>query len=345
MEEISPQLESASGDTARADASLPGGFGTFFLAIAALALLRIALGFISLPDSALPAVNILLAILFVAAPVFAEFFGANAPWKASRAAMFLVGGVACHVLFGYLTLKSGGVAAGVCNAIAQMGLATWCVGLGALLGVGLRDKNLLIPISIFGAAYDFYLVIAPAGLPGAGLTKHIIQTAPKVFTSVAAQVPAVSSHAATGRAEVGTYIGPADLVFLAAFFIVVFRFKMNARLTLMLMAPVLVLYMLVVLTTGIALPALVPIGACILVANWKYFNLKRDEWIATIGVAVFCAAFLTWGMLRKRAEPAEPSPPASAPVRQGSATTPAPTSSSPHQSRFRTSPGSTPDRP
>lgn len=304
-------IQDASGLGARRDPTLPGGYWTFFAAVAILAAIRVAIGFISLPFSAIGPVNLLLAAIFVAVPVLAEFFGANARWSWKVALLFILFGVLVQVGFAILATGSGGAASGVFNAVAQIGLDTWGLGLGALLGTSLRDKNLLIPISIFGAAYDYYLVIAPAGLPGAGLTRHIIQTAPKVFNSVAAQVPAVNSQAATGKAAVGSFVGPADLVFLAAFFVVVFKFKMNARLTVGIVAPVLVLYMLAVLMFGIALPALVPIGICIVAANWRHFNLKRDEWLTTLGLAVFCAAFILWGMSRQRhaqEQQVEPSP-------------------------------------
>src|SRR4051812_1716588 len=178
---------SAPSEDARPDPTLPGGFSTFFVILGVMALVRIGLGFISLPDAALLGVNLLLAVVFVATVILAEFLGANSKWNAKSATAFLIGGVVAQVIFVFLASRASGIFYGLSNAAGQIGLSTWCVGLGALLGINLRDKNLLIPVSIFGAAYDFYLVIAPAGAaPGAGLTKHIVQTAPKVFTSVAA---------------------------------------------------------------------------------------------------------------------------------------------------------------
>lgn len=288
----------------RPDPTLPGGYGAFFSAIAVLAAIRIAVGFVSLPESAIGLTNLILAALFVAVPVLAEFFGANAPWTWKVALYFLLGGIVVQILFGIAAGDLTGAGAGLANAISQAGLDTWCVGLGALLGTALRDKNLLIPISIFAAAYDIYLVLTPAGI-----TKAFIKAAPKVFTSVAAQVPAVTTHAATGRAAVSTYVGPADLVFLAAFFIVIFRFKMNPRLTLFFMAPVLVIYMLAVLLFDISLPALVPIGTCVLAANWRHFKLSRDEWLATGVVFLLCAGLIGWSMSRRRPEPEQQAAP------------------------------------
>ena len=337
---VAPAVEQ---DSPRPDMSLPGGFSIFFIVLGVLALIRIGLGFVSMDGTAAIILNLLLAVIFVGVVIVAEFFSANSRWNIKGAVWFLVGGIFAQIGFAMLSAFSSGVLSGLCNAFAQIGLSTWCVGLGALLGIGLRDKNLLIPVSIFGAAYDFYLVIAPAGLaPGAGLTRNMVQHAPKVFTSIAAQVPSVSPHPITGKAIVGSYVGPADLVFLAAFFIIVFRFKMNPRLTIGLIVPVLILYMLAVLMFRIPLPALVPIGACILIANWKHFNLKRDEWLATGLVALLCAAFLTWGLLRQSKQqepPTEPSTTANGQATSGSEAMPGPANSNPQKSPSPTAPG------
>lgn len=327
----------------RPDPTLPGGLPTFFVVIGLLNALRVALGFISLPLSALDTVNTLLAVLFVAVPVLACFFGANSRWRPSLAGLVLGCGVLAQVLFTFLTYKTQGALSGVMNALAQMGLATWCVGLGGLLGSGLRDKNLIVPVAIFGAAYDFYLVLTPAGI-----TNKVMEAAPKILQNVAAQVPSVSAHAATGKAEVMTYVGPADLVFLSAFFVVIFRFKMNPRLTLALMAPVLVAYMLAVLKFELALPALVPIGTCVLIANWRYFKLSRDEILSTVVLAALCCGLILWSLSRRKPEPAPtpaPSPQAAAPAPGGSARKPVTAGPSSRPSLRPIAPGNKPSPP
>lgn len=325
------------------DPTLPGGWKTFFAIVGVLALLRVVVGMISLPRTALPAVNTLLAILFVAVPVFACFFSSNYRWKPMRAVWFLLAGVAVHALFAVGAFYTKGIPSGVLNAISQVGMATWCVGLGSLLGSALRDKNLVLPVAIFGAAYDIYLVLTPAGI-----TNKALKAAPAIFQGVAAQVPAVSATPATGKAEVLAYVGPADLVFLTAFFVIIFKFSMNPRLTLALMVPALAAYLLAVLAFGIALPALVPIGLCVLIANWRYFQLSKSEVISTLGLAGFCALFILWGLSRRQAaeqeQPVEPSPQAAVPAPRGSEARPGTSAPGPRPSTLQTAPGSTKGR-
>lgn len=332
----------ASDSGAKADAKPVGtgvGLRWFFLLLAVMAAVRIETGLVSIPVGALPAVNTLLIVLFVSVPILAVFCGADAKWSPARAGAFIAAGVAAQIAFTFLAKATLGPISLTANAVAQAGLLTWCLGLGALLGSGLRDKNLLIPVSIFGAGYDIYLVLTPAGI-----TNNILKEAPAVFTSMAAQVPAVTQHPTTGRAVVGTFIGPADIVFLTALFVVVFRFRMNPKLTLTLVAPALVLYMLAVLLFDISLPALLPIGACVLAANWRYFRLTKDEWMATGFVALAMAGLIGWSLSRRppETEPqAVPSPSASAPTPQESAETPGPVSAGQPGSQRPTAPGST----
>jgi hypothetical protein len=103
-------------------------------------------------------------------------------------------------------------------------------------------------------------------------------------------------------------MGPADPLFLGMFFYAVHKFQMRAKETLLWMVPALALYLVVVLAFGSktffgislgALPALVPIGAVLVLVNRKEFHLTREERISTIGVAVLCvaaivAAFIVW---------------------------------------------------
>lgn len=318
------------------------GLRRFFLILSLMAVLRVATGLIGVPQEWLLPLSLLLTGIFVAAPILALFFGADANWTPARAGAGIGLGVAAQIVFTLLATTTRGPASLIFNAIAQAALVTWCLGLGALLGSALREKNLLIPVSIFGAAYDIFLVLTPAGI-----TNNILKEAPAVFTSIAAQVPAVAQHPTAAHAVVKTFIGPADLVFVAALFVVVFRFKMNPKLTLSLLAPVLVLYMLIVILTDISLPALLPIGACVLAANWKYFNLSREEWLATGGVAVCMGALIAWSLFRGSAqkEPqAEPSPTEDVQAPEGSARKPAPASRNPLPSKPPTAPRNTPDR-
>jgi hypothetical protein len=297
----------------RPDPTLPGGIPLFFLGLGVLAVLRIVIGYVSLPLAWLPATNLILAILFLAVPIVSLFFASNATWKWQTAAAFVVGGLA--VQFGFIALdhyiRLPAPVAGVLVAIAQGALACWCAGLGALLATRIREKNIILPIAIFLAAYDFFLVLAPVGF-----TKQLLKVAQPVFVKVAAQIPAISARPTHGLAQAGAYVGMADLVFLAMFFIALFRFRMRTRQTLYAVVPALIVYLLIVMLFGgqqIAgfplgqLPAMVPIGLTVLIVNWREFELKKDEKAATIVLAVLAIAVVAFIATRPKPRP-EPEP-------------------------------------
>ncbi|MFI5386629.1 MAG: hypothetical protein ACHQ50_10970 [Fimbriimonadales bacterium] len=297
----------------RPDPTLPGGIPLFLLALAALALVRVGIGYVSLPLAALPATNVAIAALFLAVPIVALFFAANSHWSWRGAAKFVAGGLVLQ--FGLIalgnTVRLPGPVAGVLIAVAQCGLACWCAGLGALLATLIREKNILLPIAIFLAAYDFFLVLTPWGYG-----ERIRKTFLPVLANVAGQIPSVSAAPTHGLARPGAYVGMADFVFLAMFFIALFRFRMRTRQTLFWVLPALILYMLVVMMYGnqelvgfklSALPAMVPIGLAVLIVNWREFQLKRDEKLATLGLAAFVLVILTFAATRPKPQ-AEPSP-------------------------------------
>jgi hypothetical protein len=279
----------------------------FFYVIGALALLRILIGFVTLPLAVLPVVNGLLVMVYLAAPILAIFFAADHPWRPSHAVAFLVGGLAVWggmIALDVLVLGRQGPISGVARAVQDAGLATWCVGLGALLATLVRDKNILIPIAIFLAIYDAFLVLTPVG-PTAQFLEHM----PEVLHTGGMSVPAVADRPTGGRAAISATVGPADLVFLGAFFIALFRFRMRTEATLRWTLPALIVYMVLVGLFGIPLPALIPIGIVLVAVNWREFRLTRDEKISTAVVVVIGLALLAWGLTRPRpAPPPEPAP-------------------------------------
>ncbi|HVT12253.1 MAG TPA: hypothetical protein VHE55_08295 [Fimbriimonadaceae bacterium] len=304
----------------RPDPSLPGGIPLFFLGLGILAAIRVLLGYVSFPLAWLPPINLSLAVLFLAVPIVALFFAGNANWTWKTAAIFVGGGIAVQIgiiLLGESVPMPGPVA-GILTAIAQAALGCWCAGLGALLATLIKEKNILLPIAIFLAAYDFFLVLTPWGF-----TQKLLKVAQPVFTKVAAQIPVVSAAPTHGVARAGAYVGMADLVFLAMFFIALFRFRMRTRQTLYAVLPALIAYLLIVLLLGryeVAgfslgqLPALVPIGLAVLIVNWREFDLKKDEKLATAVLALLAVGFLVFAATRPKpqAEP-EQRAPASAP--------------------------------
>lgn len=305
-----------------------GGLGTFFAVLVALFLLRILAANLALPLAAAGLASLLATFVFVAAPILALFSAARFPWTARSALVFLVIGVALHA-GGYLVaervLGGRGIGAVILLSLGQAGLMLWCLGLGALVSQKISDKNLLLPISIFLAGFDAFLVFAPTGP-----TKVLVEQRPEVFEAVAMQVPRIPTpETATGAVQALAYVGPADLFFLAMFFVALFRFDMRTRTTFLAILPVLFAYLLVVLFLGhvrlgpvslAMLPALVPIGLTILIVNWREFRMTAQEKALTAVVGLLAVGLAAAGFIlaarQKQAQPAAPSPKVGVPVEQ-----------------------------
>lgn len=288
---------------------MPGGIALFLCTLAVLAIIRILLGYIAFPLATLPALNLFLAVVFVGAPVLALYYGSNAFWTWKTATAFIVGGILVQVgLMVALTyIRVPPQIGGVMVAIAQAALPCWCVGLGALLATRIKEKNIILPIAIFLAAYDFFLVLTPSGF-----TQKLLKVAQPVFVKVAGQVPMASAAPNSGMARASEYIGMADFVFLAMFFVALFRFRMRTRATLFAVIPALVVYLLIVRLFGnqeilgfslSALPAMVPIGLAVLIINREEFDLNKEEKLTTAVLAVLAVAFVAWAATRPKSSP------------------------------------------
>ena len=283
-----------------------GGMKIFLLTLLGLVILRTALGFVLFPDSLLLIANLLIGAIFLGAPMVALFFAGREVWTPPKAAAFLVGGLVLQFGLAVLLRQVPSLASGpfvnLIVAVSQAGLPIWTGGLGALIATLLKDKNMILPIAITLAILDLILVLTPIGT-----VNQVMQRAPQVFTSVALNVPKVQSTQtpvkAGHRLEAMGYAGPADFVFLSMFFVALFRYNMRTKETLYSVVPTLLLYLVLVSLINVPLPALVPIGAVILIVNRKEFVLSKDEKIATIGVAVVGLAFLIYGMTRPRPRP------------------------------------------
>jgi hypothetical protein len=302
-----------------------GGLKPYLAVLLGLAAVSLLLGFMGVPIPLIPIFTIVVTGIFVIAPFFGLYLGASAaacrvgssqvPW----AALLLLLGVVGHV--GSIALLQYGLVSGLVAAltavIGQAGLITWCLGLGGLLGLLVKDKNMLIPIAVFLALFDAFLVLTPVGL-----TKQVMEKHPQVQQSVSLVIPKVVEAPTSGPVAPLAYIGPADLLFAAMFFTVLFRQGMRTRATLAWLGPVLVLYLAGALLLG-PLPALVPIGLCVLLVNWREFNLNKEEWLSTGVVAALGIGLLTWGMTRPRPQ-AEPLPKEPVLGAQGSGGSPPP---------------------
>ncbi|MCW5942482.1 MAG: hypothetical protein KIS66_09640 [Fimbriimonadaceae bacterium] len=271
----------------------------FFSVLAMLAVLRVVLGLVPVPLGWVPAASLLVTMFFVFVPIVALFRVAGHAWTPRLATGLLAGGVLVHVGLGFAAqglLRNEGPVAAFLTAFAQAGLLTWCLGLGGLLATMIREKNMLLPIAIFLAGFDIFLVLTPAGP-----TKYVVENRPEILQAVAYQVPSV------GTAAPLAYIGPADFLFLGAFFIALFRFQMQTKRAFYWMVPTLIVYLLTVVLFGSvriggvalgALPALVPIGFCVMLTNLREFRLSRDEKWATLVVALLAVGIVVFGATR-----------------------------------------------
>lgn len=304
----SPELQQTEAKTKSRD-----GIFVFFATLACLAALRLVIAFVPAPLAMVQALSIVVTIIFVAAPIFALFRAASSPWSPKLAMAFIVGGVVVHV---GLALLAGSLPMSflvpLLISIAQIGLVTWCVGLGALLTTKLKDKNLLIPVTIFLGGFDLFLVFSPVGP-----TRMIMQAAPKVLPAVGYAIPKIIT--APSAAPVAPYaiVGPADFVFMAMFFVALYRFDMRPRPTFLALVPTLLAYLILSAFLG-SIPLLPPIALVVLIVNLREFKLNKEELASTIAVAVLCAGLVIWGLTRPK-PPSEPEKPAPVPAVRGSA--------------------------
>lgn len=272
-----------------------GGLRTFAWLLAGLAGLSLALAFAPIPPPLVRPVAIVVGVVFIALPVYAIFRAASHTWTPKLAWSFIGVGVVMHVGLTYMSAITGkGVVAAILAALGQTGLMVWCVGLGALLTTLLKEKNLLLPVSLFLASIDIFLVLTPIGP-----TKIILQVAPNLLNTIAWHVPKVQENPTFGPVAATAHIGPADFLFMAMFFVAIFRFQMRAKQTLMWLAPTLLAYMLIVMFAG-PLPALVPIGLCVLTVNFKEFKLSKEEWASTGLVVAIGIGLIAFGATRPK---------------------------------------------
>lgn len=262
----------------------PNHRGTTFFLITLVALFgaRLFIDMVRLPASTADALQVVTTLVFVAIPLFALYRASADEWPVSKAATFFGVGVGLHILgkvIAHFAFKDLGFGSVLFEAIAQTGLMIWCAGLGALIASLLKDKNLILPVAIFLACFDMFLVFNPAG-PTAVMLKY----APQIFKAVAIKVP--SGVGIQPLVE----IGPADFMFLMMFFVAVHKFGMRSRQTAIWMIPTLIAYLFVVLFLGKmsmgpislgALPALLPMGLVVLLVNLPEFQMNKEEKLGT----------------------------------------------------------------
>lgn len=285
--------------------------------VGALFLLRIVLGFVLLPPGVALVLDFVVTVVFVTVPILAVFRAAQSPWTAKMGAVFVAAGAAAHVLGTVLLIKvlpAAGPATVVVQSLVQAGISFWTLGLGALVAVMIKDKNLILPVAVFLAGLDMFLVFNPDAP-----TAKIVRQNPAIFQSMAYKVPSARAEAPgapTGAQVVPrAFIGPADLLFIAAFFVLLTRFKMRVSETVRWLVPVMLVYLALVLIPQLGLsmlPALVPIGGTVLLVNRNEFSMSKEEKGMTWGAIVLAVALAGFGLFRHfttktGAAPPEPS--------------------------------------
>ena len=285
----------------------------FALWLLVLCGLRLLIGLVEVPVAMIPISSLAVSVLFVAAPVIALFRGAAFPWTWKSSLVAVLVGVGLQLgTFVLMRQVRVPMVAGIVDSLGQAGLITWCLGVGGLLSASLRDKNMLVPIAIFLALFDIWLVFVPEGPVG-----QIARGTQENLARIAYHIPAVATRSSGGFARNLAYIGPADFLFLGMFFVALFKFKLRTKATARAMVPALALYLLVVLlfpgvhvgpiTLG-ALPALLPIGAVVLGVNWREFKMTQEEVVTTVVLVVLGACILVWRFKVNADSPPAPLP-------------------------------------
>lgn len=168
-------------------------------------------------------------------------------------------------------------------------VAVGCTFLGILLSPIIREPNVLLPVALVSMPIDFLGAMTPIGF-----TAHIVAQHPDFVKHISVKVPGVGSATHYGGLAPIGFIGPGDVLFVAFFFAVVLRLNMNVRGTFWWIYGLLTATMLFVLSPfGFNIAALVPMGLAVLIANFHYFKLKREEVFATLYAGLLIMALVT----------------------------------------------------
>ncbi len=166
---------------------------------------------------------------------------------------------------------------------------------GYLVSFILREPNIVLPVACLAALVDVWTVIA-------GPTAEFIKNAPHVVNAVSAAIPDIGG-AAHDFAPI-SFIGPADFIFFSVFLGATARLKMAPDRTFWFAFPLLTIGMASVVESlfPIGLPALTLIGISVILANRKFFRLKKEEYVAIIVVgAILLTAMIAITPVVRRA--------------------------------------------
>jgi len=164
-----------------------------------------------------------------------------------------------------------------------------CAFFGILLSRIVREANVLLPVALVAMPIDYLGAMTPIGF-----TQNAVANNPALVQALSVPVPAVGggAHHHGALHPIG-FIGPGDALFMAFFFAVALRLDLNRRGTFWWMYGLLTATMLLVLFTDVNVAALIPMGLAVLIANFRFFKLKREEVFATVYAAALILALVT----------------------------------------------------
>lgn len=287
------------------------GLWAFFATLGLLAILRVGMAYWLVSEALRLPISILITIAFVALPVVALYRAGSHSWTPKLAAGFVVLGLAIQFLLPMASPGGKGLIPILIDSVSQQGLPMWTVGLGALLALLMKDKNLLLPVSIFLALFDIFLVFTPVGF-----VQQLMKKAPNLLPAMAHKIPEVATKSTETGVPVGTFahIGPADFLFMGMFFVALYRFHMRTEETFRWMLVALAIYLPLAFVLG-PVPLLVPIGLTVLAANLREFKMNKEEKVSTVVVAAIGIAIVAYAATRPKPEmPVETSPAEGAPM-------------------------------
>ena len=164
-----------------------------------------------------------------------------------------------------------------------------CTFLGILLSPIIREPNVLLPVALVAMPIDYL-----GAMTAIGFTKQMVERHPGIVKGVSVPVPRVGGAAHHAGLAPIAFIGPGDVLFIAFFFAVAVRLTMNVRGTFWWIYGLLTATMIYVLSPGsVNVGALVPMGIAVLLANFSYFKLKREEVFATLYATILVLALVT----------------------------------------------------
>jgi len=226
-----------------------------------------------------------MLLIFVAPTLAFMFLQMWIPWCLTRIKQELTWELKEFAVFGvlWLFLMLGFAHPGVKSALIIGSLTnlaeTITLGLiGGLIARIVREAKILLPLGIVAGLIDIVGAMTPMGFTNKMVTSH-----PAVVSHVSVHMPTVAGI------QVAT-IGPGDLLFIAFFFAVVHRHKLNTRWTFRLVYSLLTLSMLLVQIFGFPIGALAPMGIGVIVANWKHFTYSREEKFAMLYASLISLA-------------------------------------------------------